>query len=73
MNGADLFLNTVKKSYLFYKLSLKVVPIGFYTFFSAFWQLFPLTKSFLVGCIPIPEHMRSLHCYPQTALPPSHF
>ena len=28
------------KTNLFYMLSFKIVPIGFYTFFPAFWQLF---------------------------------
>ena len=42
-------------------------------FFPAFWQLlFPFPKKCLIGCIPIPEHMKSLRCYPQTALPPSY-
>ena len=37
------------KTDLFYMLSFKVVPIGFYTFFPAFWQLFySLFQKFLV-------------------------
>ena len=40
--------------------------------FSAFWQLFYsiFPKKILVGCLPTPEHMRSLCCFPQTTLSP---
>ena len=50
-----------------------LVSIIFSSFWQQFYSLFSNVFIFLVGCVTIPEHMRSLRCYSQAALPPSHF
>ena len=75
MNGTDFLEKYCNENWHVLHVILQSSPHYLLYIYSSVLAtvLFPFPKRFLVGCVPIPERLRSLHCYPQTALSPSHF